>query len=61
MNELANFIDGEKVKANPKINEDIPELKDLPWDAMGTVTLEGHTIAIDALHEGNGKYFKNNK
>lgn len=51
MNELANFRDGEKVKG-PKLNDDIFELKDLPWDAMGTMTLEGHTIAIDALHEG---------
>lgn len=56
MNELANFRDGEKIKGS-KINNEIFELHDLPWDAMGTVTLEGHTIAIDALHEGKGVYF----
>lgn len=58
MNELANFRDGEKVKGKPKLNPEILELKDLPWDAMGSITLEGHTIAIDALHEGDGLYFK---
>ncbi|CAD8201365.1 unnamed protein product [Paramecium octaurelia] len=56
MNELANFRDGEQVNGS-KLNDEIFELKDLPWDAMGTVTLEGHTIAIDALHEGKGVYF----
>ena len=58
MNELANFRDGEKKKGLPKINKDVLELQDLPWDAMGGITLEGHTIAIDALHEGNGIYFR---
>lgn len=57
MNELANFIDGEDNK-NPKINTDVFELNDLPWDAMGSITLEGHTIAIDALHDGDGLYLK---
>ena len=34
-------------------------MKDLPFDAAGKGTLEGHTISIDGLHAG-GRFFKGN-
>lgn len=58
MNELSNFVDGEKAKSKTKLNPKVVSLDDLPWDAMGSSTLESHTVAIDGLHAGNGKYLK---
>jgi len=58
MNELANFYDGEKEKSAAKLNPNVVSLTDLPWDAMGTITLESHGVAIDGLHTGNGRYFR---
>ena len=57
MNELANFVDGEISDTKTKLNPNIFELNDLPFDAAGKGTLEGHTISIDGLHTG-GRFFK---
>ena len=59
MNELANFVDGEISDTKTKINPNVFELSDLPFDAAGKGTLEGHTISIDGLHTG-GRFFKGN-
>lgn len=57
MNELANFVDGEKAEKK-RLNPSVVVLEDLPWDANGGINLEAHGVAIDALHSGNGRYFK---
>lgn len=58
MNELANFVDGEKADG-PPLNKKFITLQDLPWDAMAdALNLESAAISIDGYHEGNGQYFK---
>lgn len=57
MNELANFVKGEVSDTKTKLNPNVVELSDLPWDAMGSATLEEHTVSIDGLHS-SGVYIK---
>lgn len=54
MNEYASFVDGEVDPStgaqllSPSASE--VDLQDLPYNVMGTDTLETHTISISAIH-----------